>query len=836
QVTVETVRIVATLGLDQAVARRMLLEAGNELLHTAIAEQRILTCHNLLRQRADDDSTLATDATQPDYAMSLLFVPLRSRSRDLLGVIVAGLEAVDEFPARVEADISRIAPLAAVAIETAYQRDQTRATEQHWSELIHGLDAIIWEADAETGNYTFVNDTAVEMLGYSVERWVSEPGFWKMLVHPDDREWVFATCADIKARQSEGQLEYRIVAADGHTVWVRDVYYVIAASNERPASMRGLLIDITDRKLTEAALIESEERFRSAFDDAPISMTIIDARTERIDRVNPPFCAMLGYTQRELVGANLRDITFAEDLGLKRHVIADLLSGAQRTITFEASCRRKDGTATWGLISASIVHDHDGEPLHILAQVQDISDRRDLEARLVHQAFHDALTGLPNRALLLDRLQQALASSQRTGLPVALLFCDLDNFKIINDSLGHAVGDDLLVQVARRVETVLRRNETVARFGGDELAVLLPSVVSLTSAIEVAQRLLDAFAEPFMVQSRETFVTASIGIALNRHGGNDPDDLLRWADIAMYRAKAAGRNRFDVYDPRVHASATERLDLEHDLRQAIEQDQLVLHYQPKIALIDGSIGTIEALVRWQHPTRGLVPPADFIPLAEETGLIVPLGEWVLREACRQARSWADQLGGTVTPGVCVNVSAVQLRHSDLVERIDESLAESGLDPSHLVIEITESVMMHDVELTTRTLQRLTDAGVRLAIDDFGMAYSSLSRLNRFPLNELKIDRHFVASLGVDLQGTIIVSGMIGLGHALGMNVVGEGVETSEQLRRLCELGCDSAQGFYFARPQPAGDIARLLSVGGAVTIRDRWLVSTRSPAAIKSND
>jgi diguanylate cyclase (GGDEF)-like protein len=446
--------------------------------------------------------------------------------------------------------------------------------------------------------------------------------------------------------------------------------------------------------------------------------------------------------------------------------------------------------------------------------------QRGTEARLVHQAGHDPLTGLPNRARFLDGLGLALARTGRTGEPLAVLFLDLDRFKFVNDSLGHATGDRLLVQVAERLRGCARPGDMVARLGGDEFTILLDGLAGAAEAEAIAGCLVAVMKPPFAVGGRELGVTVSIGIAVAAPGHTDPADLLRDADVALYRAKERGKARWAVFDPAMGAALRERAELEADLGRAVARGELWLAYQPVVELATGTVVGVEALVRWQHHALGPIPPGQFIPLAEETGQVERVGRWVLAKACRQARAWQEQYADP--PVVSVNLSARQFQRPDLVEVIAFMLRETGLDPALLKLEITESAVMADAETAVATLRRLKELGVGLAIDDFGTGYSSLNYLRRFPVDALKIDKAFVAGLGRDTGDEAIVEAVIGLAHTLGRQVVAEGIETAEQLGLLRAMGCEQGQGFRFGQPEPATAIEGLLeNVTYAVGPRER---------------
>jgi diguanylate cyclase (GGDEF)-like protein len=440
----------------------------------------------------------------------------------------------------------------------------------------------------------------------------------------------------------------------------------------------------------------------------------------------------------------------------------------------------------------------------ICSVVRDITERRRAEEQLKYQALHDLLTDLPNRRLFVERLGHALERTRRRpGRKAAVLFVDLDNFKMVNDSLGHEVGDELLVAVAERLRGCVRSEDTLARFGGDEFAVLVEEIESPEDAVRVAERLREGLRELFVLDggARSFSVTASVGIALGDVHTKSPEDLLRDVDIAMYRAKEEGAGH-RVFDLAMHERAVGRLELEGELRRALENGEFVLHYQPMVSLKSVKALSVEALVRWEHPRRGLLPPSEFITIAEEIGLIVPLGRWVIEEACRQVRRWQERYPNGLPLRVAVNISAVQLRYPNLVEDVTKALRESGLDPSRLELEITESVVMEDAECTIATLLRLKRLGVKVAIDDFGTGYSSLSYLKRFPVDSLKVDGSFVAGLGKDPVDEAILTGIVNLAHALDLRVVAEWAERAEQVEWLREMGCDYAQGFFFSEPLP----------------------------------
>jgi diguanylate cyclase (GGDEF)-like protein/PAS domain S-box-containing protein len=559
------------------------------------------------------------------------------------------------------------------------------------------------------------------------------------------------------------------------------------------------------------ALRESEERFRSAFDNATIGMGVV-ALDGRWLQVNRSLCEIVGYGEAELLASEVRAVTHREDLVALEEQMQRFTAGSISSHQAELRYCHKSGKEVWAHLGMSLVRDGGGQPLHIIFQIQDITDRKRAESQLLHDAFHDALTGLPNRALFMDHVKMAIQRSRRSGDRLfAALFLDLDRFKIINDSLGHMVGDQLLVGIAHRLEACLRPGDTVARLGGDEFTILLEDLASTEDAIDVARRVQEAVTQPFNIGGHEVFTTASIGIALSNTGYERAEDLLRDADTAMYRAKLEGKKRHVVFDKAMHDRAMELLQIETDLRRALTRKEFFLNYQPIVSLETGRILSFEALVRWRHPERGLVGPGDFIPVAEETGLIVPLGLWVLNEACRQMREWQREGFADEAMTVSVNLSSRQFSQADLIEQISSALRESGLRAGNLKLEITESMVMENIDTAIDMLTQLRGLGVGLSIDDFGTGYSSLSYLHRFPIDTLKIDRSFVTQMTDNSENAEIVRTIVTLARSLDMSVVAEGVETADQLRQLGELGCDYGQGYLFSRPVGAGQAAGLLA-------------------------
>jgi diguanylate cyclase (GGDEF)-like protein/PAS domain S-box-containing protein len=553
----------------------------------------------------------------------------------------------------------------------------------------------------------------------------------------------------------------------------------------------------------------SERRFRRAFDDAPIGMALADGEGRFLD-ANRSLLAKLGYAREELTELRIWDLCTPEERDWHR----DAWPPAEDHRDVERVFARKDGTAGWGLWSFSRMEDDDEVARSWVVQVLDLTERKQAEQQLAHHAHHDPLTGLPNRTQLTTRLREALVRGSAGGSGVAVVFVDLDNFKVINDSLGHNAGDRLLRNVAERLRRVLRPEDLLARFGGDELAVCLEHVDGPERALRVADRMATALRAPFVLDGEQRFVTASFGIAVAgpTEAERSPEALLRDADAAMYRAKERGKARSEVFDATMRRRAIERLELESGLRDALARDQLRIVYQPQVSLESGRIVAVEALLRWEHPQHGPISPGRFIPIAEQSGLIVGIGAWVLREACRQAARWSAQSDGEGIV-MAVNLSPRQLGATDLSATVRGALAGAGMSADRLCLEITESAVMSDPETAIESLQALKRIGVKLAIDDFGVGYSSLSQLRELlPLDSLKIDRSFVDGLVQREEDRSIVAAIVELARSLGVDAVAEGVETAEQAAVLRELRCHIAQGYHFARPQPPEDVARLLDV------------------------
>jgi diguanylate cyclase (GGDEF)-like protein/PAS domain S-box-containing protein len=807
-------------------------------------------------------------------------------------------------------------------------------TSVNEEDLLQGMGALVWEADAEDLHFTFVSRHAEKLLGYLSDRWTAGSG-WGDHVHPADRARALDECRQLARSGAEGELEYRAVAADGSVVWIRDAVRLNRAPDgattlcgvmlditrralsEREARFHSQLLDEVDaaviatdlkgtvshwnrhaerlfgysrseaagrdiaelgvvdddgfaarrmevlrsgepfegefrarrsdgaefacytrdvpilgddgevsgfvgvasdisaRKSAERAIAESERRFRRLVEQAADSFFVFDSEGRFAD-VNQGAAVSLGYTREELLRMRLREV----DAALSQEALDDMCSGSARgrPETIETVYRRKDGT-TFPVETRVGLLDAGGPELLFLALARDISDRKRAEEQIAYLSSYDSVTGLPNRGLFEEHLELALGRARRKGSSVAVLFVDLDRFQLVNESLGRAAGDELLRQAASRLREVARTMDLLARHGSDEFLLLLPDLEALDTAEQVAKQVFEAFEQPFLIHGAESFVGASIGISVFPSDAGYSGDLIDHAAAALQEVRRGGKAAWGVFAGESERRK-ERLGLVTRLRRAIDRGEFVLHYQPLVnlrtALEQGAgvnghglhehIVGVEALIRWEDPERGLVPPGDFIPVAEELGLIQPIADWVVEEACGQARKWLDT-GWALTVGL--NLSPRQLWEPELVQRMFDDAVQAGISRDRLVIEITETAAMADWERTEKVLLDLRKSGFRLAIDDFGAGHSSLARLGAMPADSLKIDRSFVSGLPGNEISAMMVTAIVQLARNLGMEAFAEGIETEEQLRFVVEAGCDRGQGFLFSRAVPGDAVARL---------------------------
>jgi diguanylate cyclase (GGDEF)-like protein/PAS domain S-box-containing protein len=679
-----------------------------------------------------------------------------------------------------------------------------RDSETKYKALAESVAVVSWEFDLVNDKWNYVAPQSLELLGYVPGEWIDFK-WWAEHVFEDDRDFAVRHCLEETRKKKNHNFEYRFVKKNGAIVWVQDIVNVFV-EDDAPVILRGVMVDISQRKQLELALQRSEVLFRQLVENSPDTIARYDRNCRRV-YANPTLVAAMGGDLARILGTTPTEFPGGAS-GLRyQETIRDVLAhGKERS--FEM--RRQHGELeTCTLIRMNPEFDAAGQVVQVLAMGRDITEIDQYRKRIHQQAFSDALTGLPNRALLFDRLRQTVADAAYHGHRFGLMMLDLDHFKEINDSMGHGAGDRLLCLAARRLLDCVRPYDTVARLGGDEFAVVLPAVRDGGDLGTIAGKMVQAIAEPFEIDGREIFVSISIGIALYPGDSGEIDALLKYADSAMYHAKKQGRNNFQFYARELTASSVNRLELVAALHKARHRGELELHYQPQVELPSGRVIGAEALLRWQRPGHGLVLPDRFIPVAEDSGLIVEIGEWVLSTACSAVVAW--NRGREQPLKVAVNLSSRQFVRNDLVTSVRRILAATGCQASWLALEITESLLLEDSHETTLMLRALHEMGLAISIDDFGTGYSALSYLNRFPVSQLKIDRSFVRDIPGDCDKSALVQAMLSISTALRLGSVAEGVETPAQARYLTQHGCRCAQGYLFGKPMPGDAFQALLT-------------------------
>ena len=677
-----------------------------------------------------------------------------------------------------------------------------------------------WEWDIP-GNRISWSDEIFRIFGLDPETTAISYETFLGSVHPEDRERVRQTVAHCLENATAGyEIEHRVLRPDGGVRHVNEIGEVVRDAFGQPLRMVGTVHDITERKEAEeqlriatsvfgGAMAEVEEQLTvtaKVFEHAIEGVMITDPEGTIVS-VNPAFTAITGFSAEEAIGKTPRILrSDRQGKAFYKQMWREILDNG--IWQGELWNRRRNGEAFPLSESITAIRNASGKLINYVSVFHDLTHIKAKEQALHFQTYHDSLTGLPNRDLFQDRLNQALGNALRNTGKVLVLFFDLDSFKNVNNSLGHTAGDQLLQDVSERLRFFIREGDTLARLGSDTFAIILREIKQPQDALTVVRKLTGALSEAFVIADQKLFVTSSIGITLYPDDGDNAQTLIKNADIALARAKKAGRNNFQYYMPDMGLQANQRMVLERNLRLGLERGEFILHYQPRVDIGSGTVIGMEALVRWNHPETGLVSPGEFIPVAEETGLIIPMGQWILETACRQARQWIDAGHGQLR--VSVNLSARQFRQENLLEVIEATLRDTGLPPDNLELEITESIVMDHVDKAIAILERLRGLGLHIAVDDFGTGYSSLNYLKRFPINTLKIDQSFVRDLTRDSDDAAIISAIIALARNMRLSVVAEGVETREQLAFLREEACDELQGYYFSRPLDADAFGKLL--------------------------
>lgn len=678
-----------------------------------------------------------------------------------------------------------------------------RQSEERYRNILDSIEDGYFEVDIQ-GNFTFFNNSLTEAMGYPKED-LYNTNYTQYMDSENARKAFTAFNRVFCTREPTSEVEFQIARPDGSKLYSEaSVSAILDNTGKKVTGFRGIVRDISQRKAAEEALLQSELKYRLVFENTPLGILHFD-KQGRITAYNENLSQIIGPLERDaLIGFNLLHLPEAnlvECIKQALHGQKSNFQGEFRSTAF--------GKPTPIEAKIAPVMSDDGCPLGGVIIVSDITERMNYEETIRHMAYHDALTGLPNRLLIHDRISVALPQAKRQNHMLALIYLDLDNFKVINDTLGHLAGDQLLRAVSQRLKSQVRQGDTIARMGGDEFMFLFPGISDSKDAGTVASKILQSFSLPYQVDGQEIHVTASIGISIFPNDGQDVQTLIKNADTALYRAKEQGGNNFQVFTPAMNELFLERLTLAKELRQALDHEELVLYYQPLIDIRSGQIVSMEALVRWQHPKNGLIMPGKFIHVAEETGLIIPLEKWVLRTACRQNKWWQDQ--GLAAIRIAVNISGRHFWQQDLVDTVAGVLEETGLEPKYLELEITESVAIRSTERVSKQLQDLRSLGIQIALDDFGTGYSSLSYLRNLPLDSLKIDQSFISDLGQEGAGLAIPQAVISLARFLELRVTAEGVERPEQVAVLSSLQCDQIQGYLVCRPQPAHCISHMLA-------------------------
>lgn len=749
-----------------------------------------------------------------------LGVPLKTPEGIIGALVVQHYEDPGVYKARDVEFLSSVGDQIALSIERKRAENTLRENEEKFRELVENANDVIYTLDMK-GNFTSLNRAGETMSGYS--RTEAAQKSLTDIIAPESISSVYERFALNMQGIAQPNFELEIIAKDGRKLTM-DVSSRLIRQNGVAVGLQGIGRDITERKRIDEetehlnAEIESQrERLNTIVGN--LQGVVWETKTKmekgetslRFDFVSDYIETILGYTVEECLAQQdfwLELIHPDDREGTKQRVLAIFAGGKGGTVEFRWIAR--DGHEVWVESRNSIIWDTAGKAVGLRGIAVDITERKSLEDQLTHQALHDPLTKLGNRVLFRDRVEHAIKRTARKHTPIAVLFLDLDNFKSVNDSLGHAAGDELLVSVTERLQACLRSGDTPARFGGDEFAVLLEDLEHADQASFIAERIRSVLCTPFFIAGTEVFIGSSIGIAVTIDGRETPEELLRNADVAMYMSKSNGKDRYTIFENKMHDVLIKRIRLESDMRSAIDNEEFEVYYQPIMDLDSGEVMGIEALVRWNHPEQGLIPPLDFIPLAEDTGLIVPLGKWILEEACAQAATWQTDYGFGANLSITVNVASRQFQDETLLATVRRALVRSKLPPQSLVLEITETTMLKNTDTTINKLNELKKLGIRFAIDDFGTGYSSLSYLQRFPVDILKIDKSFIDKIAMDKEGAAVAKAIITMSETLNLKTIAEGIESQAQRSELRKLGCELGQGYHFAKPLRAKAMSKFL--------------------------
>lgn len=762
---------------------------------------------NITPEMARDQTLKCKDKIEIPVGVTLSIIEY-SGKRFVLSIIrdITGPKRIEEVLNRTQEELEKrvlkrteeLERANKMLLEQALVRKRTeqalRASEQRFRIVVNNAPIILFALD-QKGMFTLSEGKGLECIGIRPGEVVGKSVFS-----------LYGEVEQVKddfQRALAGETITSVLAIENAVfeLWCSPV----VDENNKVTGVIGVMTDITERTQAEEKIRASEKNLSAILENMQDTFYRTD-NDGNIVLISPSINKLLGYTQEELIGLNLSTLFVDPERRMK--FLQALAENEGILNSYEMAMNRKDGSIVWVSSNAQYCFDEAGNVIGVEGTTRDITERKQTEQHLRYLANYDALTKLPNRTLFRDRLEHALAYARRYNHLVVLMFLDVDRFKSINDSLGHLVGDQLLQAVSERLRSCAREGDTVARLGGDEFAIVMEGIIDLSDSDVAAQKVLGAMSQSFVLEGHDVFVTASIGVTIYPSDSNDIESLMRNADTAMYRAKQAGRNNFQFYTEDMNTRAIESLLLQNNLRQALDREEFLLYYQPQISMTTGSMNGMEALVRWKHPELGILSPKQFISIAEETGLIIPLGEWVLKKVCLQIKEWQER--DLPEFRVSVNLSAVQFQQKNLVERISSIVKEAGVDPGYIELEITEGVLIDDEESAINILNQLKEIGMHISIDDFGTGYSSLSYLKRFPINTLKIDKSFIRDISTDPDDAAIAEAIIALGHSLRLNVIAEGVETQEQLSFLSPRGCDEVQGFYFSEPLPAPEIISLM--------------------------